>query len=197
MKTILVLFIFLGFSLQAIEYSPSIGGKLILPLELPDSESTAKCGRTCMGSINSELGYSFVFNNNFKITDLITINFGLSYEYGNFNIGESHAEDPSDQASPLITDYNYDSHIIKINPAIKFFHTSDIYSNFGLTYDFYINKPDKLSLEKVSQFALSAGIGFLYDNIAIELSIEGIKAIDIEVKSRSYINTSLTVLYNF
>jgi len=150
-----------------------------------------------MGTVNGTFGYGLVVNNNLKLTELITLNLGLSYEYGYFNIGETHAEDPSNDTSPIITDYNYKSHIIKLNPSIKFFHTNDIYSNFGLTYDTYINKPDKLSLGKFSQFALSAGLGFLFDNIAIELSIEGIKVIDIRVKGRSYINTSLTALYIF
>ena len=193
----LLLFIFIGLTLQGLEYKPSIGVKGILPIS-SGLESTAKCGRTCMGSISSKIGLGLVLNNDLKLTDFITISFATSYEYGALRISENHAEDPNDYTSPLITDYSYNSQIIKLSPGLKLFYTNNAYFNTGISYDIYINSPEKMEMkQKLGSLALNLGLGYTSNKTTIEFSLEGPKMIDIGVKGKTYINLNFAVFYNF
>jgi hypothetical protein len=197
MKNFLLVFIFIGFTLQGFKYQPSIGIKGSLPIEISYLEMSLKCGMSCMGEIQGNFGYGVFLNNDFKLNNSIAISLNIAYQYGLIEMSKSHALDFEDSQSEIITDYKYKSNLIKLTPSIKYFHTKNIYSNYGLSYDIYLNTPSDFEIRELSKFGINLGIGYLFNNIGVEFSIEGLKMIDTTVKGRSYINTSLAVFYTF
>lgn len=196
MKHLLLIFIFIGISVQAVEYKPNIGIKGIIPVDL-GMTSTAKCAG-CKGDLTYKWGGGLVLNNDFKLTEFFTISLTVIYQYGAVHLIKSHQEDPENN-SEWIEDYNYDYmyHLAKISPNIKFFFSENIYSKLGIVYDYYFNLPKEL---KVNRFNLSLELGFGYffrENQGFEFSLEAIKDFDISVKSRAYLNLGLSFLYLF
>jgi len=180
MKKLLLLLILITSFLQAFEYKPSIGIKGIYPIEIKYLESTAKCGELCIGEINAKPGVGFIFNNDFKLSSFLTLSLEFSYEH---NITNSYRTF-DDMAETHI------SQTIKSTLISKFFYTNELYSSLGFSYNYYINNPYIVG----NYFSGNLGLGYLFNNFGFELSIEG-KVVDIEVKSRGYLNLGISAFY--
>jgi len=197
MKFFILFFIlFFSTSLFSTEYKTSLGIKATLPIELTILEGTAK-SIGVNGDIDYKWGIGAVLDNDFRITDFITLSLALSYQYTALSIFESQQENPEEVNSPYDLKYNYDEfHLIKITPRIKLFFLPNLYSGIGLSYDYYINKPNELEINKLI-VALNLSVGYLINNFGVEFSIEGLKDFDITVKTKAYLDTALTVFYLF
>ncbi len=197
MKTYLLFFIlFFSISIYPFEYNANLGIKGVMPFEIEHLASTAKCiGMD--GDIDYKWAIGAVFDNNFKITDFTTVSLMFTYQYSSLHITKSHQENITDTSSPYISDYDYNKfHLIKITPGIKLFFLENLYSGIGLSYDYYLNGPEELKTNK-TKLALNLSVGYLINNFGIEASFETIKDFDIDVKTKAYNETAITIFYIF